>query len=112
MEKTRAKLTNAKISPQKMRLVADQIRGLHINKALDILNFSNKKASEIIVKVLNSAIANAENNNGADIDELYVSEIFVDAGPTMKRIKPRARGRADRIIKRSSHVTIAVSEGL
>lgn len=112
MEKTRAKLTNAKISPQKMRLVADQIRGLHINKALDILNFSNKKASEIIVKVLNSAIANAENNNGADIDELYISEIFVDAGPTMKRIKPRARGRADRIIKRSSHVTIAVSEGL
>jgi len=110
MEKTFAKLSNAKISPQKVRLVADQIRGLHIEEALNILNFSNKKAAEIVVKVLNSAIANAENNDGADIDELFVSEIYVDAGPTMKRIKPRAKGRADRILKRSSHITVAVSE--
>lgn len=110
MEKTFARLTNAKISPQKVRLVADQIRGVHIEEALNILNFSNKKAADILVKVLNSAIANAENNDGADIDELFVSEVFVDEGPTMKRIKPRAKGRADRILKRSSHITVAVSE--
>ncbi len=111
MDKTKAKLTNAKISAQKMRLVADQIRSLPVEEALHVLNFSNKKAAGIIAKVLNSAIANAENNDGADIDELKVVEIFVDEGPTMKRIKTRAKGRADRILKRSSHVTVAVAEG-
>lgn len=107
---TSAKLTNSRISPQKMRLVADQVRGLPVEKALDVLTFSNKKAATIIKKVLESAIANAEHNDGADIDELNISEILVDAGPTMKRLRPRARGRADRIIKRTSHLKVTVSE--
>ncbi len=107
---TSAKLTNTRLSPQKMRLVADQIRGLPVEKAIDVLTFSNKKAAAIIKKVLESAIANAEHNDGADIDELKISEILVDAGPTMKRLRPRARGRADRIIKRTSHLKVTVSE--
>lgn len=100
----------AKISAQKARLVADQIRGLPVEKALEILQFSSKKAAGLVAKVLNSAIANAENNEGADIDELKVSTVFVDEGPTLKRIKPRARGRADRIFKRSCHITVKVSD--
>lgn len=100
----------AKSSSQKVRLVADQIRGLPVEKALDILKFSSKKAAGLIIKVLNSAIANAENNEGADIDELVVSTIFVDEGPTLKRLSPRARGRADRIFKRSCHITVKVSD--
>lgn len=107
---TSAKLTNTRLSPQKMRLVADQVRGLPVEKALDVLTFSSKKAAAVIKKVLESAIANAEHNDGADIDELKISEILVDAGPTMKRLRPRARGRADRIIKRTSHVKVTVSE--
>ena len=107
---TSAKLTNTRLSPQKMRLVADQVRGLPVEKAIDVLTFSNKKAATVIKKVLESAIANAEHNDGADIDELKISEILVDAGPTMKRLRPRARGRADRIIKRTSHVKVTVSE--
>ena len=107
---TSAKLTNSRISPQKMRLVADQVRGLPVEKALDVLTFSNKKAATVIKKVLESAIANAEHNDSADIDDLKVSEILVDAGPTMKRLRPRARGRADRIIKRTSHLKVTVSE--
>ena len=107
---TSAKLTNSRLSPQKMRLVADQVRGLPVERALDVLTFSNKKAASVIKKVLESAIANAEHNDGADIDELKISEILVDAGPTMKRLRPRARGRADRIIKRTSHVKVTVSE--
>ncbi len=107
---TSAKLTNTRLSPQKMRLVADQIRGLPVERALDVLTFSNKKAATVIKKVLESAIANAEHNDGADIDELKISEILVDAGPTMKRLRPRARGRADRIIKRTSHLKVTVSE--
>ncbi len=107
---TSAKLKNSRISPQKMRLVADQIRGLSVERALDVLTFSSKKAATIIRKVLESAIANAEHNNGADIDELKISEILVDAGSTTKRLRPRARGRADRIIKRTSHLKVTVSE--
>lgn len=107
---TQAKLKNARISPQKARLVADQIRGLPVEKALQLLAFSNKKGSDIIKKVLDSAIANAENNDGADVDELKVFEIFVDGATPLKRIKPRAKGRADRIVKRSSHITIRVAE--
>ena len=106
----RAKHTFARISPQKCRLVVDQIRGLPVEKALETLVFSNKKAADLVRKVLESAIANAEHNEGADIDELYVSRTFVDEGPTMKRIRPRAKGRADRIIKRSSHITVMVAE--
>jgi len=98
------------ISPQKARLIADQIRGQSVGKAIDILSFSNKKAAAIIRKVLMSAIANAEHNDGADIDELKVSTITIDQGPTLKRLRPRARGRADRIVKRTSHVTVTVAE--
>ncbi len=105
-----AKLTGARISAQKARLVADQVRGLPVAKALDVLAFSNKKASGLIRKVLESAIANAENNAGADIDELKVARICVDEGPTLKRIRARAKGRAARILKRSSHISVTVAE--
>jgi large subunit ribosomal protein L22 len=105
-----ARLRFARISPQKGRLVADQIRGLPVGKALEILTFSPKKGAEIIKKVLESAISNAEHNNGADVDELSVKTIFVDQGPTMKRISPRAKGRANRILKRTSHITVAVGD--
>jgi len=105
-----AKLKYARISPQKTRLVADQIRGLNVEKALQLLSFSNKKASGIVKKVLESAIANAEHNEGADIDELSVKTICIDEGPTYKRIQPRAKGRANRILKRTSHITVTVSD--
>jgi len=105
-----AKLTGAQISPQKVRLIADQIRGKSAEDALDILTFSSKKASGIVLKLLNSAIANAEHNEGADVDELRVSGIFVNEGRTLKRLKPRAKGRADRILKRSCHITVKVAD--
>lgn len=105
-----AKLRSAMISAQKARLVADQIRGQKIDQALNILAFSEKKAAQLVKKVLESAIANAEHNEGADVDELRVSEIFVDEGMTMKRIQPRAKGRADRIMKRTCHITVKVSD--
>jgi len=105
-----AKLRFARISPQKCRLVADQIRGLRVDAALKTLTFSNKKASGMVKKVLESAIANAEHNEGADVDELKVSRVLVDEGPTMKRWRARAKGRANRILKRTSHITIMVSE--
>ena len=105
-----AKLRYARISPQKGRLVADQIRGLAVEKALNLLTFSDKKAAAMIKKVLDSAIANAENNEGADIDELKVKAICVDEGPVMKRLHARAKGRADRIIKRTSHITVTVAD--
>ena len=98
------------MSAQKARLVADQIRGKSVEDALDLLQFSGRKGADIIKKVLESAIANAEHNDGADVDELKVSTIFVDEGMTMKRIKPRAKGRADRILKRSCHITVKVAE--
>ena len=106
-----ARLKGARLSAQKARLVADQIRGKGVEEALDLLTFSPKKAASIIKKVLNSAIANAEHNEGADVDELRVSTIFVDEGMTMKRLRPRAKGRADRILKRSCHITIKVADG-
>lgn len=108
---TVAKLKFARISPQKCRLVADQVRGLPVEQALNILKFSPKKASGLVEKVLESAIANAENNEGADIDELSITQIYVDAGPVMKRIRPRAKGRANRILKRTSHITLMVGDG-
>ncbi len=106
-----ARLKGARISAQKARLVADQIRGKGVEEALDILTFSTKKAAGTIKKVLNSAIANAEHNEGADVDELKVAAIMVDEGMTMKRLRPRAKGRADRILKRSCHITIKVADG-
>ncbi|MBB3170037.1 MULTISPECIES: 50S ribosomal protein L22 [Simiduia] len=105
-----AKLRGARLSAQKARLVADQIRGKAVDEALDILAFSPKKGAAIIKKVLESAIANAEHNDGADVDELKVSTIFVDEGLTMKRIQPRAKGRADRIMKRTCHITVKVAD--
>ncbi|KEZ75897.1 50S ribosomal protein L22 [Salinisphaera hydrothermalis] len=105
-----AKLRFARISPQKARLVADEVRGMPVERALEVLEFSTKKAAHIVRKVLESAVANAEHNEGADIDELKIATIMVDEGPTMKRMKPRARGSADRILKRTSHVTIRVAD--
>lgn len=105
---TIAKRKYADISAQKCRLVADQIRGLPVDKALNVLTFSQKKAALLVRKVLESAIANAEHNDGADIDELKVSKVFVDEGPTQKRMRARAKGRGNRIMKRSSHITVAV----
>jgi large subunit ribosomal protein L22 len=106
-----ARLKGAQISAQKVRLVADQVRGRGVEDALDVLTFSNKKAAQIIKKILDSAIANAENNEGADVDELKISSIYVDEGTTMKRLRPRAKGRADRILKRSCHITVKVADG-
>lgn len=106
-----AKLKGADISAQKARLVADQIRGKKVDDALNILTFSPKKAALLVKKVLNSAIANAEHNEGADIDELKISTIYVDEGMSLKRILPRAKGRADRIVKRTCHITIKVADG-
>ncbi|OEY68143.1 50S ribosomal protein L22 [Rheinheimera salexigens] len=105
-----AKHKFARSSAQKARLVADQVRGLPVDKALNLLTYSPKKAAELIKKVLLSAIANAEHNEGADIDTLKVKTIFVDEAPSMKRIKPRAKGRADRIVKRNSHITVVVAD--
>lgn len=105
-----AKLNGARISAQKVRLVADQVRGMPVEQAEQLLAFSPKKAAHIIKKVLLSAIANAEHNEGADIDELKISRITVDEGPTMKRGRARAKGRGTRILKRTSHITVTVAD--
>ncbi len=105
-----AKLRHARLSAQKGRLVADQIRGLPVEQALNILAFSNKKGAALMKKVLDSAIANAENNEGADIDELKVATVCVDEGPTMKRIHTQTKGHATRIFKRTSHITVTVAD--
>lgn len=105
-----AKLKYARISPQKCRLVADQVRGQGVGSALQTLEFSPKKAAHIVKKVLESAIANAEHNHGADVDELKVSTIFVDEAPSLRRFRARAKGRGARIIKRNSHITIKVGD--
>ncbi len=105
-----AKLRFARLSAQKGRLVADQIRGLPVEQALNILAFSKKKGAAMMKKVLDSAIANAENNEGADVDELKVKAVCVDEGPTMKRLRARAKGRGTRILKRTSHITVTVAD--
>ncbi|MFK0960860.1 50S ribosomal protein L22 [Pseudomonas aeruginosa] len=102
-----AKLSGARISAQKARLVADQIRGKKVGEALNLLAFSSKKAAEIMKKVLESAVANAEHNEGADVDDLKVSTVFVNEG---RSLMPRAKGRADRIVKRSCHITVKVAD--
>lgn len=99
---------NARISAQKARLVADMIRGKDVAQALNILTFSTKKGAELIKKVLDSAIANAEHNEGADIDELKVVAIFVDKGPSLKRFQARAKGRGNRIEKQTCHINVTV----
>lgn len=107
---TKAVLRGARLSAQKGRLVADLIRGKSVEQALDILTFSPKKGAGLVKKLVESAVANAEHNDGADIDELKIATIFVDEGITMKRIRPRAKGRADRIFKRSCHITVKVAD--
>jgi large subunit ribosomal protein L22 len=107
----KAILRSARISPQKARLVADQVRGLSAERAVNLLRFSDKKAAAMIRKVVESAIANAENNQGADIDLLKVKTIMVDEGPVLKRFMARAKGRGTRILKRTSHITVVVGEG-
>jgi large subunit ribosomal protein L22 len=107
---TQAVLKFVRLSPKKARFVADLVRGKKVDEAVNILKFSTNRAARIIKKVLDSAIANAENNQGADVDELKVTTILVDDGPRMKRIRPRAKGRADRILKRTSHITITVGD--
>ena len=107
---TKAIYNYARSSAQKVRLVVDQIRGLPVEKAINLLSYSPKKAALLVKNVLNSAIANAENNDGHDIDKLFVSSVMVDEGPTQKRMSPRAKGRGNRILKRSSHITVVVDE--
>ena len=106
----KAILRSARISAQKVRLVADQVRGMPVGSATKLLAFSDKKAAHLVKKVLLSAVANAENNLGADVDELLVSKIFVDEGPSLKRMHARAKGRGNRITKRTSHITVVVGE--
>lgn len=106
-----AKLSNAPLSAQKARLVADLIRNDDVDEALDTLKYTTKKGAKIIKKILESAVANAENNNGADIDELKIGAIFVDEAASLKRISPRAKGRANRIVKRLCHITIKLTDG-
>ena len=108
---TRARLYGVRLSAQKGRLVADQVRGLPVEKALNLLAFSLKKGAHIIKKVLESAIANAEHNDGADIDELKVTRICVEKGPVLKRFAARAKGRGVRILKHSCHIHLTVGDG-
>ena len=105
-----AKLRSARVSSQKVRLVANQIRGKQVEEALDILTFDLQKSAHIVKKILESAIANAEHNKGLDIDTLYVSKIMVDESFTIKRIRPRARGRADRYFRRSCNIALTLEE--
>ncbi len=107
---TSAVLRGVRLSPQKGRLVADQIRGLAVDKALNVLKFSPKKGARIIQKVVESAIANAEHNDGADIDELKITSIFVEQGPVFKRFRPRAKGRASKILKPTCHIFVTVGD--
>ena len=105
-----ATMKQVHISPQKCRLVADQVRGLPVEQALNLLSFSSKKSAGLVRKVLESAIANAEHNEGADIDELKVAEIYINEARTMKRYRARAKGRGTRILKRGSHITVTVGD--
>ena len=108
---TKAILRYARISPQKCRLVADTVRGKGVGNALSTLKFMPKKGARLVLKVLESAIANAENNLGADIDELKVTRIEIDTAPVLKRFAARAKGRGNRIVKRNSHITLEVGDG-
>ena len=105
-----ARLKNARISAQKVRLVADQIRGMPVEAAEQLLTFSTKTDAHLVKKVLLSAVANAEHNDGADIDELKVTTIMIDEGPTFKRGRARAKGRGTRILKRNSHISVTVAD--
>ena len=106
-----SKLRYARISPQKCRLVADTVRGKPVNHALNTLKYMPKKGADLLYKTLWSAIANAQENQGLDVDDLKVARIQVDAAPVLKRFAARAKGRGTRIVKRNSHITVAVSDG-
>src|ERR1700692_3067164 len=106
-----ARMRSARISPQKCRLVSDTSRGKGVGNALSTLKFMPKKGARLVLKVLESAIANAENNLGADIDELKVTRIEIDTAPVLKRFAARAKGRGNRIVKRNSHITLEVGDG-
>ena len=106
----KAVVKNIRISPQKARLVADMIRGKHVDNALNTLKFTPKKGARIVRKIVESAVANASQNEAIDVDTLFVKKIFIDGGPMLKRIRPRAMGRASRILKRSSHITVVLDE--
>jgi large subunit ribosomal protein L22 len=107
---TKAELRGVRLSAQKGRLVADQVRGLPVDKALNVLSFSPQKAAGIIRKVLESAIANAEHNDGADVDELKVRRIYVERGTFLRRFRASAKGRASRIIKPTCHIFVVVGD--
>ena len=109
--KVSATAKRLRISPRKARLVANQVRGKRVSDAVNILNFSNRKGAALVRKVLESAMANAETNEGADIDQLAVASVLVDKSISIKRIRPRAKGRADRIVKRTCHIKVTVSDG-
>ncbi len=108
MQQAHAILNDARLSAQKARLVANQIRGLSVSKARDLLSFSPKKAAHFMKKLLDSAIANAANNKGLDIDTLFLTTVFVNEGARLKRVSPRAKGRSNRITKQSCHITIVL----
>ncbi len=110
IQEARATLKYARISSRKVKIVADLIRGKDVDEALAIVKFTQKSASEIIEKLLNSAIANAENNHDMSRENLYIAEIYANQGPTLKRIRPAAKGSAVRIRKRTSHITIVLRE--
>ena len=107
---TRAVAKFIRVSPRKIRLVMDQVRGRKVEESLNILSFAPQKGARILKKLINSAVANAEQNSNVDVDSLYVKRVYADEGPTMKRWRPRAQGRATRINKRTSHLTIIVDE--
>ncbi len=112
---TKAILRNARVSPQKARLVANLVRGMDIDQALEVLTFTRKKSAGMIKKLLESAVANVENagettGDRIDVDNLYIKTIYVDGGPTLRRWRPRAMGRATRVLKRTSHITVELDE--
>lgn len=109
-DQAQAVMKYIRISPQKVRSVANEIRGKGVREAVGILTFTPRKAAGFLKKTVNSAISNAENNLNLNKDALYISEIYIDEGPTLKRFRPRARGSADRILKRTSHITVVVRE--
>jgi len=108
--KSRAMVKHIRISPRKVRLLMDQIRGKKVEEALNMLSFAPQKGATILSKLINSAVANAEQNADIDVDNLYINRIFADEGPTLKRFRPRAMGRATKIRKRSSHLTVVLDE--
>jgi large subunit ribosomal protein L22 len=107
---TRAVAKYVRISPRKIRLVMDQVRGKQVGEALNVLSFTPKRGARILKKLVNSAIANAEQNTGVDVDSLYIMRVYADEGPTLKRWRPRAQGRATSIRKRTSHLTVVLNE--